>query len=248
MRFALTVTGPAYGTQQASSAWQFAQAVLQEGHELACVFFYREGVLNANQLTAPASDEFDLVRGWQSLHDEHGVALHICVAAALRRGVTDEREAATARSAWPQFAAGFYLERARRASGSGAYLRSDGAVLMKRVAFVLSSAPHGSAAGREGLDALLATSALTDDIGVFFVGDGVFQLLPEQRPGAVLARDYIATFKLLSLYDIDQCWLCADSARERGLDPATPWVVDVECLAPDALRARLHEFDVILRF
>ena len=58
MRFALTVTGPAYGTQQASSAWQFAQAVLQEGHELACVFFYREGVLNANQLTAPASDEF----------------------------------------------------------------------------------------------------------------------------------------------------------------------------------------------
>ncbi|MDR8439868.1 sulfurtransferase TusC, partial [Acinetobacter baumannii] len=29
---------------------------------------------------------------------------------------------------------------------------------MKRVAFVLSSAPHGSAAGREGLDALLATS------------------------------------------------------------------------------------------
>ena len=74
-------------------AWQFAQAVLQEGHELACVFFYREGVLNANQLTAPASDEFDLVRGWQSLHNEHGVALHICVAAALRRGVTDEREA-----------------------------------------------------------------------------------------------------------------------------------------------------------
>jgi tRNA 2-thiouridine synthesizing protein D len=27
------------------------------------------------------------------LHDEQGVALHICVAAALRRGVTDETEA-----------------------------------------------------------------------------------------------------------------------------------------------------------
>ncbi len=40
MRFALTVS-PAYGTQQASSAWQFAQAVLQEGHELACVFLSR---------------------------------------------------------------------------------------------------------------------------------------------------------------------------------------------------------------
>lgn len=42
---------------------------------------------------APASDEFDLVRAWQRLHDDHAVALHICVAAALRRGVTDEQEA-----------------------------------------------------------------------------------------------------------------------------------------------------------
>ena len=93
MRFALMVTGPAYGTQQASSALQFAKAALAEGHEIACVFFYREGVYNANQLTSPASDEFDLVRAWQSVHDENGVALHICVAAALRRGVTDETEA-----------------------------------------------------------------------------------------------------------------------------------------------------------
>lgn len=93
MRFAILVTGPAYGTQQASSAWQFARAVLAAGHELVSVFFYREGVYNANQLTAPASDEFDLVRAWQQLQTEHQVALHICVAAALRRGVTDENEA-----------------------------------------------------------------------------------------------------------------------------------------------------------
>lgn len=93
MRFALLVTGPAYGTQQASSAWQFAQALLAEGHTLDSIFFYREGVLNANQLTTPAGDEYDLVRAWQHLHNEHGVALHICVAAALRRGVLDEGEA-----------------------------------------------------------------------------------------------------------------------------------------------------------
>lgn len=93
MRFALLVTGPAYGTQQASSAWQFAHAVLAEGHELSRIFFYREGVYNANQLTAPASDEFDLVRAWQTLSEQHGVELHICVAAALRRGVSDEAEA-----------------------------------------------------------------------------------------------------------------------------------------------------------
>jgi tRNA 2-thiouridine synthesizing protein D len=44
-------------------------------------------------LTSPASDEFDLVRAWQRLHEQHQVGLHICVAAALRRGVVDETEA-----------------------------------------------------------------------------------------------------------------------------------------------------------
>ena len=51
-------------------------------------------MLNANLLTAPASDEFDSVRGWTQLAQQHGVALNVCVAAALRRGVTDEQEAA----------------------------------------------------------------------------------------------------------------------------------------------------------
>ncbi|EHD19875.1 MULTISPECIES: sulfurtransferase complex subunit TusD [Brenneria] len=93
LSYCLLVTGPAYGTQQASSALQFAQAVLDKGHRLASVFFYREGVLNANQLTSPANDEFDLVRAWQRLGQEHQVALNVCVAAALRRGVTDRQQA-----------------------------------------------------------------------------------------------------------------------------------------------------------
>lgn len=45
MRFAIVVTGPAYGTQQASSALQFAQALIEEGHTLSSVFFYREGYI-----------------------------------------------------------------------------------------------------------------------------------------------------------------------------------------------------------
>lgn len=37
--YCLLVTGPAYGTQQASSAYQFAQALLAKGHRLSSVFF-----------------------------------------------------------------------------------------------------------------------------------------------------------------------------------------------------------------
>lgn len=119
---------------------------------------------------------------------------------------------------------------------------------MKRVAFVFRSAPHGSNAGREGLDALLATSALSDDPGVFFIGDGVLQLLPDQQPEQVLARNHIATFRVLPLYDIESCFLCAASARERGFPLDNPWVIDVEMLEPAALGEKLEHYDVVLTF
>ncbi|CDG86617.1 sulfurtransferase complex subunit TusD [Xenorhabdus bovienii] len=93
LSYCLLVTGPAYGTQQASSAYQFAQALVASGHKLHSVFFYREGAQNGNRLVAPASDEFDLVRAWQAMAAQHQFNLFICVAAALRRGVTDEQQA-----------------------------------------------------------------------------------------------------------------------------------------------------------
>lgn len=93
LSYTLVVTGPVYGTQQALSAWQFSQALIEKGHKLECVFFYREGISNANQLVSPASDEFDLVRAWQSLAEQYNTRLNVCVAAALRRGVIDQQEA-----------------------------------------------------------------------------------------------------------------------------------------------------------
>ncbi|MFI8417376.1 sulfurtransferase complex subunit TusC [Serratia sp. NPDC078593] len=119
---------------------------------------------------------------------------------------------------------------------------------MKRVAFVFTQGPHGSASGREGLDALLATSALSEDLGVFFIGDGVLQLLPGQQPEKILARNYIATFGVLPLYDVEQCYLCAASLQERGLSQVENWVLDAETLAPKALRERLANYDVVLTF
>ncbi|CCJ74940.1 tRNA 5-methylaminomethyl-2-thiouridine synthase TusC [Cronobacter condimenti 1330] len=116
------------------------------------------------------------------------------------------------------------------------------------MAFVFTQAPHGSAAGREGLDALLAMSALTEEIGVFFMSDGVFQILSGQAPQAILARDYISTFKVLPLYDIERCYLCRESLQERGLSRDQTFVIDVEALSADVLRERLNDYDVVLTF
>ncbi|KMV30596.1 sulfur transfer complex subunit TusD [Photobacterium swingsii] len=93
LNYVLVVDGPAYGSQAARSAYQFALALLAAGHQLSRVFFYQDGVYNGSALTAPASDEFDLVSAWQALAKQHNTELQTCVAAALRRGIVGEQEA-----------------------------------------------------------------------------------------------------------------------------------------------------------
>lgn len=119
---------------------------------------------------------------------------------------------------------------------------------MKRIAFVFTQGPHGNSAGREGLDALLATSALSEEIGVFFIGDGVLQLLPGQQPEKILARNYIATFGVLPLYDVENCYLCEAALQERGLQQVTDWVLEAEILPMDQLRQKLASYDVVMTF
>ncbi|HID7485006.1 TPA: sulfurtransferase complex subunit TusD [Morganella morganii] len=109
LSYCLLVTGPAYGTQRAGSALLFARHVIAAGHRIQCVFFYREGVSNANVLTSPAGDETDMVRQWQQLARDNDIQLAVCVAAALRRGVTDTAQAASLQLAAANLADGFAL-------------------------------------------------------------------------------------------------------------------------------------------
>ena len=93
MRYALVITGPVYGTQNATSAWMFAKALLNAEHSITSIFFYQDAVSNANRLTSPANDEHNLIDEWVKLSREENIALNICVSAALRRGIVDKDHA-----------------------------------------------------------------------------------------------------------------------------------------------------------
>lgn len=118
---------------------------------------------------------------------------------------------------------------------------------MKPIAFVFRTAPHGRTTGREGLDALLATSAFSEDLAVFFVEDGLYQLLPAQAPAQVLGRDYAPSFKLLPLYDIDRIYFCQPSLTARGLT-ADGLLIPGQPLDAAALADTLAEYPVRLIF
>ncbi len=92
LTYSLIVNGGVYGEQSAHIALKFAHAVIEKGHRLERVFFYQDGVYNANALTLPANDEINLSLGWLALSQKHNVQLETCIAAALRRGVVSSVE------------------------------------------------------------------------------------------------------------------------------------------------------------
>ncbi|MCE8015161.1 sulfurtransferase complex subunit TusD [Halomonas sp. MCCC 1A17488] len=93
MRYGLLVEGAPYSSQASHSALRFAMALIARGHRVESVFFYHDGVYNASRLAAPPQDEPHLHDAWCSLHAEHATRLQVCIAAALRRGLLDSREA-----------------------------------------------------------------------------------------------------------------------------------------------------------
>jgi len=90
VKFALLVNDAPFSRQAAATALAFARAVLERGHEVTQVFFYFDGVLNANRLAVPAADGVDLAAEWSSLAANDHVDLVVCAVAGRRRG---QREA-----------------------------------------------------------------------------------------------------------------------------------------------------------
>ncbi|MGA8259780.1 MAG: sulfurtransferase complex subunit TusD [Arenicellales bacterium] len=94
MKFAIVVNEGPCQHQASNTAYHFTRSVLDKGHRVVRVFFYHDGVNNGTCLTAPPQDEPHIVNRWSELGREHDLDLVVCVAAAQRRGIMDEREAA----------------------------------------------------------------------------------------------------------------------------------------------------------
>lgn len=118
------------------------------------------------------------------------------------------------------------------------------------IAFVFRSAPFASSAGREGVDAVLATTAYTDQVGVFFMADGVYHLRSGQQSALLDAKDHLSMLKLFNLYDINQIFVSAESLESRHLD--IHQLIDIGCsivpLAQADFTETLRHYAIVLTF
>ena len=109
MKFTLQVNEGPYQHQASDSAYQFARAALQKGHQIVRIFFYHDGVLNSSCLTTPPQDDRNIVNRWSSLAADYSIDLVVCVAAAQRRGIVDATEAHHHQHAATNLAPGFRI-------------------------------------------------------------------------------------------------------------------------------------------
>lgn len=94
MKFAIIVYASPYSAEAGQSAYNFSKAALAQGHSIFRLFFFADGVHNANRLTVLPQDESNLQHQWDSLIKQHQLDSVICVSSALKRGILNATEAA----------------------------------------------------------------------------------------------------------------------------------------------------------
>lgn len=89
-KLAVMITSPPYSNLSVT-ALDYIESALQSGVELVGVFFYQDGVLHANADVQIANDEFQAINQWQRLQQTYNLPLHLCITAAEKRGISDEK-------------------------------------------------------------------------------------------------------------------------------------------------------------
>jgi tRNA 2-thiouridine synthesizing protein C len=115
------------------------------------------------------------------------------------------------------------------------------------IAILNKSAPYGTVNGQESLDMALAMSNFGQTVSLFFIEDGVLQLLKQQTSDKIQHKAYHKTFAALTFYDIDNIYVCQQSLLERNLT-ATYLTIPVTLIEPDHLSALIAMNDQVMVF
>jgi len=118
---------------------------------------------------------------------------------------------------------------------------------MRSLAIINSTAPFGCNDYRESLDMLLANASYDRPVGVFFTGDGVFQLLNQTDATLTGNKDVSKTYGLLEMYDIEEVFVSQQSLIERQLT-TKQLCIDVQVLDDTQWFSTLSNYHQVMSF
>ncbi|RNC78811.1 sulfurtransferase complex subunit TusC [Piscirickettsia salmonis] len=88
---------------------------------------------------------------------------------------------------------------------------------MTSLAIILQSAPYGNHSAQSGLNATLAASVIIENLGVFFIANGILQLKSHQDTSTLQCKNQLAVYQLLELYEIENVYLDQNALQQYGL-------------------------------
>lgn len=118
----------------------------------------------------------------------------------------------------------------------------------KQIAIINCHSPFSLPVGRESLDLALIFGAYEQNVSLFFIGDGVFQLKKDQHGEVIESKDFLKTFAALPFYDIENIYICRDSIKNRGIDKTDLLLTNINLLSTSEISAIIHQHKVIYKF
>ena len=117
----------------------------------------------------------------------------------------------------------------------------------KTLLLIIRRAPYGDRLGRAAYDLALAAAAFEQPVSMLFMDDGIWHLLPDQKPAAISAKSISSTLDSLPLYDIEIVYADARSTEARGLTGGE-LRGGVALIAPSKLGDFIEGFDTVVSF
>lgn len=118
--------------------------------------------------------------------------------------------------------------------------------MAKSLLLISRQAPWSGPGAREALDIVLAGGAFDLPIGLLFLDDGVFQLTAGQHARAVQQKDLSANLQALPMFGVEDLFICADSAAERGVATDALALADVKALTAQDIAALIDRYDQVI--
>ena len=119
--------------------------------------------------------------------------------------------------------------------------------MTKSIAIINTTSPFGSSEIKDSIDVAMIMGSFEQDVHLYFIGDGVYQLVAEQDPTIIKVKDVFKTFAAFEFYDIEHLYVCQESLTARGL-PNEFHTENVNVLSPQALKESIHQHQTCLRF
>ena len=89
---------------------------------------------------------------------------------------------------------------------------------IQRILFLLRQPPYATGHAVEALESILVAGVFEQQVSVLFRDDGVWQLLKDQKGGALGTRTVGKVVQALPEYEVEDIYVCAESLAERGLE------------------------------